>query len=210
MIFSAILEKHPPPASRVNAEVPPRLDDVIAKALDAAFLQDGISIGVTNALSELSGLKVMSSSASQSYAGKNADPQKVGRELKVDAVLIGRVEQRGDTISIAAELVNASDSSQIWGRQYREKMADAAALQQEIVRDISDTLRVRLNTAEKARLYHETSVFPRPDRFASERIPGQSQGRGEPGHRPRQRFRRGIYGPGIRRAERMEVRHGGI
>ncbi|MGH9642954.1 MAG: protein kinase domain-containing protein, partial [Terriglobales bacterium] len=65
---------------------------------DAEFLQDGVSIGVTDALSELPGLKVMSSSAAQRYRGKNADPQKVGKDLKVDAVLTGQIEQRGDTI----------------------------------------------------------------------------------------------------------------
>ncbi len=67
---------------------------------DAEFLQDGISVGVTDALSQLPGLKVMSSSAAMRYAGKNADPEKVGSDLKVDAVLIGKIEQQGDTISI--------------------------------------------------------------------------------------------------------------
>ncbi len=57
---------------------------------DAEFLQDGISTGVTDALSQLPGLKVMSSSAAMRYAGKNPDPQKVGSDLKVDAVLIGK------------------------------------------------------------------------------------------------------------------------
>jgi TolB-like protein/Tfp pilus assembly protein PilF len=119
---------------------------------DAEFLQDDISIGVTDALSEMPGLKVMSSSASQRYAGKNPDPQKVGSDLKVDAVLVGKIEQRGDTISIDAELVNAVDGSQIWGEQYSEKMEDAAVLQQEIVRDISQKLRLKLSGEEKAQL----------------------------------------------------------
>jgi TolB-like protein/tetratricopeptide (TPR) repeat protein len=127
---------------------------------DAEFLQDGISIGVTDALSELPGLKVMSSSVSRRYAGENTDPAKVGTDLKVDAVLVGKVEQRGDTISVEAELVNAADSSQIWGQQYNEKMADAAALQQEIVRDISEKLRVKLSGEEKERLDKRPTADP--------------------------------------------------
>jgi serine/threonine protein kinase/tetratricopeptide (TPR) repeat protein len=119
---------------------------------DAEFLQDGISTGVTDALSQLPGLKVMSSSAAMRYAGKNPDPQKVGSDLKVDAVLIGKIEQQGDTISIDAELVNAADSSQIWGEQYTEKMANVAMVQQEIVRDISHKLRVKLSPAEKQQM----------------------------------------------------------
>ena len=119
---------------------------------DAEFLQNGISIGVTDALSELPGLKVMSSTAAMRYAGKNPDPEKVGSDLKVDAVLIGKIEQQGDTISVNAELVNAADSSQIWGEQYTEKMANVAMVQQEIVRDISDKLRVKLSPAEKQQM----------------------------------------------------------
>ncbi len=119
---------------------------------DAEFLQDGISVGVTDALSQLPGLKVMSSSAVVRYAGKNPDVQKVGSDLKVDAVLTGKIEQQGDTISIDAELVNAADSSQIWGEQYTEKMANVAMVQQEIVRDISDKLRVKLSPAEKQQM----------------------------------------------------------
>jgi serine/threonine-protein kinase len=119
---------------------------------DAEFLQDGISVGVTDALSQLPGLKVMSSSAAMRYAGKNPDPQKVGSDLKVDAVLVGKVEQQGDTISIDAELVNAADSSQIWGEQYSEKIANVAMVQQEIVRDISDKLRMKLSPAEKEQM----------------------------------------------------------
>jgi len=132
---------------------------------DAEFLQDGISIGVTDALSELPGLRVMSSSAAQRYAGKNPDPEKVGSDLKVDAVLVGRIEQRGDTILVNAELVNAADSSQIWGEQYSEKMADAAMLQQEIVRDISQKLRMRLSGEEKEQLSKRPTEDPDAYRF---------------------------------------------
>jgi serine/threonine protein kinase/Tfp pilus assembly protein PilF len=119
---------------------------------DAEFLQDGISTGVTDALSQLPGLKVMSSSAAMRYAGKNPDPQKVGSDLKVDAVLIGRIEQQGDTLSVNAELVNAADDSQIWGEQYTEKMANVAMVQQDIVRDISDKLRMKLSPAEHEKM----------------------------------------------------------
>ena len=70
----------------------------------------------------------------------------------MDAVLIGKIEQQGDTISINAELVSAADSSQIWGEQYTEKMANVAKVQQDIVRDISEKLRVKLSPAEKQQM----------------------------------------------------------
>ncbi len=86
------------------------------------------------------------------YAGKNPDPEKVGSDLKVDAVLIGRIEQQGDALSVNAELVNAADDTQIWGAQYTEKMANVAMVQQDIVRDISDKLRMKLSPAEQEQM----------------------------------------------------------
>jgi len=119
---------------------------------DAEFLQDGISIGVTDALAELPGLKVMSSSAAMRYAGKNPDPQKVGQDLKVDAVLTGKIEQVGNNLSVDVELVNAADDSQIWGEQFSESIANVSMVQQEIVRDISEKLRTKLTPAQKQQM----------------------------------------------------------
>jgi serine/threonine-protein kinase len=127
---------------------------------DAEFLQDGISTGVTDALSQLPGLKVMSSSAAMRYAGKNPDPEKVGSDLKVDAVLVGKIEEQGGTVSVNAELVNAADDSQIWGEQYSEKIANVAMVQQDIVRDISDKLRVKLTPAEKQQMTEAKAEDP--------------------------------------------------
>jgi eukaryotic-like serine/threonine-protein kinase len=116
---------------------------------NAVFLQDGISIGVTDALSQLPGLRVMSSSAVMRYAGKNPDPKQVGKDLNVDAVLTGTIQQDGGMVSVDAELVNAADDSQIWGEQFSESMANVSMLQQDIVRDISDKLRMKLTPTQK-------------------------------------------------------------
>jgi eukaryotic-like serine/threonine-protein kinase len=119
---------------------------------NAEFLQDGVSIGVTDALSQLPGLRVMSSSAVKRYSGKTPDPEKVGSDLKVDAVLTGKIEQTGDMISVDAELVNATDDSQIWGEQISESTANVSMVQQDIVRDISDKLRMKLTPAEQQQI----------------------------------------------------------
>ncbi len=123
-----------------------------ASSPNATFLEDGISIGVTDALSQLPGLRVMSSSAVMRYAGKTPDPRQVGRDLSVDAVLTGTIQQNGGMISIDAELVNAADDSQIWGQQYTEQMANVAMLQQKIASDISDALRMKLSAAQKQQM----------------------------------------------------------
>jgi len=127
---------------------------------NAAFLQDGISIGVTDSLSQLPALRVMASAAVMRYAGKSPDPKQVGHDLNVDAVLTGTIQQDGNMLSVDTELVNAADDSQIWGEQISESMANVSMLQQEIVRDISDKLRVKLSPAVKQQLTQAKAEIP--------------------------------------------------
>lgn len=241
VIFHSILEKNPPTASRLNPQLPPRLEEIIGKALEkdrdvryqhaseiradlkrlkrdttsgttsakivsatpwwkkkalamttaaiallliagigvarygwprhaqtigsvavlpftggssdpnTSFLQEGITEGVTDALSQMPNLKVMSSSSVFRYKGRDGDPQQAGRDLKVDAVLTGRMSQLGDVLAINTELVNVADGSRVWGGRYSEKLANVSALQEEIVGDISRQLRIKLSGANQQR-----------------------------------------------------------
>ena len=74
------------------------------------------------------------------------------RVLDVKAVLMGRVAQRGNSLFISAELVDARDNSQIWGEQYNRTPDDIFAIQEEIGREISEKLRLRLTGEQKAGL----------------------------------------------------------
>jgi eukaryotic-like serine/threonine-protein kinase len=129
------------------------------------FLQEGISEGITDALSQMPNLKVMASSSVFRYKGRDNDPQQAGRNLKVDAILTGRMVQSGDTLAVNAELVNVADGSQIWGERYSEKLTDVSALQQEIVRDVSDKLRLRLSGEQHERLDRRPTEDPEAYQF---------------------------------------------
>ena len=67
-------------------------------------------------------------------------------------MLTGRVLPLGDSIVIGTELVDAADGSQLWGEQYRRNFSDIFALQEEISREISEKLRLKLTVDEKKRL----------------------------------------------------------
>jgi TolB-like protein/Tfp pilus assembly protein PilF len=119
---------------------------------DTDYLCDGIPESIINSLSELPKLKVMSRNSVFHYKGKEADAQKVGKELKVQTLLTGRVRQRGDSLTIGVELINAQDNSQLWGQQYSRKLADVFAVQEEIAKEVSDKLRLKLTGTEKEQL----------------------------------------------------------
>jgi len=119
---------------------------------DTEYLSDGIPESIINSLSQLPNLKVMSRNSVFHYKGKNTDAQVVAKELRVQAVLTGRMTQRGDGLSISVELINAQDNSEIWGQQYNRKLADVFAVQEEIAKEISEKLSLKLSGAEKQQL----------------------------------------------------------
>jgi serine/threonine-protein kinase len=116
------------------------------------YLSDGLTERLINSLSQLPNLKVMSSNSVFRYKGKEIDVRVVGRELGVRAVLTGRIVPRGDDLFISIELVDAQDNSRIWGEQFTRKFADILLVQEEISRDVSEKLRLKLTGEDKKRL----------------------------------------------------------
>jgi eukaryotic-like serine/threonine-protein kinase len=116
------------------------------------YLSDGITDGIIDKLSGLPNIKVISRTSAFRYKKRDIEPQKIARELGVQALVTGRVIQRGDELSVSAELVDTREDKQLWGEQYDRRLADVASVQQEIASAISGNLRVRLTSEEKTRL----------------------------------------------------------
>jgi eukaryotic-like serine/threonine-protein kinase len=119
---------------------------------NAEYLSDGITESIINSLSQLPRLRVQARATVFRYKGRDIDPQTAGRELNVQAVLMGRVQQRGDSLVIQADLVNVADGSQMWGARYNRKLSDIFTVQEEIAREISEKLRLRLTGEERERV----------------------------------------------------------
>ena len=119
---------------------------------DIDYLSDGITETIIHSLSQLSQLKVMARSTVFRYKDKEVDPRKVGHDLGVGFVVMGRLLQQGDNLTIRTELVNVSDGTEQWGEQYNRKIADVFAVQEEIAKEISENLRLKLSGAERQQL----------------------------------------------------------
>ncbi len=113
------------------------------------YLSDGITESLINSLSQLPNLVVMSRNTVFRYKGQATDPQKVGRDLHVRAILTGRLIQTGDELMISVNLEDVQNSRQIWGEQYNRKLSNLVSVQQEIAGDIYGRLRPRLAGEEK-------------------------------------------------------------
>jgi serine/threonine protein kinase/tetratricopeptide (TPR) repeat protein len=119
---------------------------------DAEYLTEGITEGIINKLSQLPKLKVMARSTVFRYKNRDQDPLAIGRELRVRAILTGIVKHLGDRLQINVELVDCHDGSQLWGESYNRPFGDLVRLPEEVSREISDKLRIKLTGAEKKKL----------------------------------------------------------
>ena len=116
------------------------------------YLSDGITEMLINNLSQLPKLRVLPRSTVFLYKGCEMDLPELSRELKVRAVLTGRIVQRGDTLTIKVELVDVPRQAHLWGGTFSRKLDDIFVVQEEIVRQISDHMRLHLSPQEKNKL----------------------------------------------------------
>ena len=123
---------------------------------DTEYLSDGLAESLIYRLSQLPNLKVSPTSSVFAYKNKEIDPVKVGNQLGVNAVLLGRIVQRGDSLTISAELVDVRYNKLLWGEQYERKMSELLQTQREIAREIVDKLRLKVSGQEQGLAKHYT------------------------------------------------------
>ncbi len=115
---------------------------------DSEYLSDGLAESLIYRLSQLPNLKVSPASSVMRYKGKEFDAQKIAAELGVNAVMSGRMVQRGDNLTISVELIDVANNKTIWGEQYERKVSDLLATQREIAAAITEKLQLKLSGSD--------------------------------------------------------------
>ena len=119
---------------------------------DVEYLSDGMTETLINSLSQIPNLSVKARSSVFRHKGKEIDPKTIASALNVQAILIGRVIQRGDQLTLNLELIDAQTENLLWGNRYERKSSELVALQSEIARDVSNKLKTKLSGAEAAKV----------------------------------------------------------
>ena len=127
---------------------------------DVEYLSDGMTETLIKSLSQVPNLAVKSRSTVFYYKGKETTPKKIGEELGVQAVLLGRVGGRGDDLKLGLELVSTQTQDVIWAEQYDRKQSDLVSLQSEIAKDVSTKLKLKLSGAEEAKVTRTSTADP--------------------------------------------------
>ena len=112
---------------------------------DSEYLSDGLAESLIYRLSQLSNLKVSPRSSVFRYKGKDIDAEKIGAELGVDAVMSGRLTQRGDNLTISIDLIDVRNKKTLWGEQFERKMSDLLTTHSEIASAITNKLQIKLS-----------------------------------------------------------------
>ena len=119
---------------------------------DVEYVSDGLTESLITSLSQLPELFVKARGSVFRYKGKDVSPQQLGKELNVQAILNGRVVQRGNDLSFHIELVDVETETALWSGDYSRSMTNLVTLQSEIGRDVSQKLRSKLSGAEVQRV----------------------------------------------------------
>lgn len=124
----------------------------VGKNADVEYVSDGMTETLINSLSQLPDISVKARSSVFRYKDKEVDPQTVGNDLNVQAIVNGRVVQRGDELTLYLSLVDTRTGDQLWGEQYTRKQTDLLSLQATVGRDVASKLKPKLSGADEQRV----------------------------------------------------------
>jgi TolB-like protein/Tfp pilus assembly protein PilF len=127
---------------------------------DVEYLSDGMTETLIKSLSQLPNVNVKARSSVFRYKGKETNAQTIGKELNVQAILNGRVVQRGDQLTLSLELIDTQTENVIWTEQYNRRQTDLVTLQSEIARDVSSQLKTKLSGAETEKVTKTYTANP--------------------------------------------------
>ncbi len=124
------------------------------------YLVDGMTDELTTRLAQITSWKVISRTSAMQYKGVKKPLPQIARDLSVDAVVEGSVARSGRRIRVTAQLLQATTDRHLWADSYERDLGDILALQGEVARDITDRVRIRLNSREEERLAQAKPVDP--------------------------------------------------
>jgi serine/threonine-protein kinase len=162
LLSRSVISAPPPPTTLYHPKPRRRRDAILFLAIlplanttgdpDTEYVSDGITESIINRLSQVPGLRVIARSTALRYKDCDADPQVIGRALKVRAVLTGELLRRENRLIVKVELVDVKHGSQLWADHYNRDPSDLLAIESAIAHEIAENLRLRLTGEQKHRL----------------------------------------------------------
>lgn len=129
------------PAIRSIAVLPFRN---LSKDPDQEYFAYAMTEQVVTDLSQLGELRVPSLLSVRAYDKSTKTLQEIARELNVDALVAGSVQQEGDHVRVTAQLISGTEDKNLWARSFEENLQHALALQATVAAAITDDIREKV------------------------------------------------------------------
>jgi len=141
-VAHALVQIQARPSAQASIAVLPFAD--MSPGRDHDWFGDGVAEEIINALSHVSGLKVIARTSAFAFKGKHEDVRRIADALGVENVLEGSVRKAGNRVRVTAQLITAADGSHLWSERYDREMEDVFAIQDEIAQAITEALQITL------------------------------------------------------------------
>jgi len=129
----------------------------LSAADEHQYFADGLTDELISSLSRVGGVRVASRTSSFALRESGLDVRELGRRLGVETVLEGSVRRGADRIRVSAQLVSVSDGYQRWSQVYERNINDALVIQEELARDIVETLKGQLGSSDQRAVVRPTT-----------------------------------------------------
>jgi DNA-binding winged helix-turn-helix (wHTH) protein/TolB-like protein/Flp pilus assembly protein TadD len=112
------------------------------QTLNSGKGQEYLGLDITDAVITKLGssgrMRVLPTSAILQYSNHNDDPRTIGRVQKVDAVLVGSLEQQSDRVRVNVQLVRVADGAMLWAQTFDEQPDRMFALEDAVAKGIDN------------------------------------------------------------------------
>ena len=104
------------------------------------YLSDGMTEEVIGQLAQVGGLKVISRTSTEALKGAHLSMRQIADTLGVRHVLEGSVRHAGNRLRVVVDLIDATTDAHVWSSTYDRDLRDVFAVQEEIARQVADSL----------------------------------------------------------------------
>ena len=146
---------------------PPRIHSIAVLPLEnlsgdpkQEYFAEGMTDELITDLSKISALRVIARTSTVAYRGSKKPLREIARELSVDAVVEGSVEEAEGRVRINVQLADASTQQNLWAASYQRDSKDVLSLQSDVAETIAEKIQGSITPQEKRRLEGGRTVNP--------------------------------------------------
>lgn len=124
----------------------------IGAKTDEEYLGGGLSEVLVTRLSSIRTITVRQTGSAFKAPGETPEPQNVGRDLGVDAIIAGSVQKVDENIRVTVQLVRVADGATLWAQTFDDKLTNIYAVQDSISEKVTQSLALRLSSGEREQI----------------------------------------------------------